>query len=71
MTQPSHAGRSQDERVAARKTGTAKALEQPGGEMAVPGTQPDATHSSGALSEAGKEVWRKGGRMDDGVRGDT
>jgi hypothetical protein len=39
--------------------------------MAVPGTQPDATHSSGALSEAGKEVWRKGGRMDDGVRGDT
>ncbi|HEX7910301.1 MAG TPA: hypothetical protein VF534_19730 [Paraburkholderia sp.] len=61
-----HAGRSQDERVAARKRKKTPAQEQPGGPMAVEGTEPDATHSSGELSERGKEVWRKGAGMDGG-----
>lgn len=68
MAQPSHAGRSHDERVEARKPGTAKALEQPGGGMAIEGTQPDTERSSGELSEVGKEVWRKGSGMDGGGR---
>ncbi|MDT8837025.1 hypothetical protein ParKJ_06340 [Paraburkholderia fungorum] len=61
-----HAGRSQDERVAARKQQKQKAQEQPGGSNAVEGTAPDATHSSGKLSEEGKEVWRKGAGIDGG-----
>jgi len=68
MAQPSYAGRSQDERVEARKPGKAKALEQPGGGMAVEGTQADTARSSGELSEVGKEVWRKGSGMDGGGR---
>ncbi|MBR8126213.1 hypothetical protein KDW39_23980 [Burkholderia multivorans] len=55
-----YAGKSQDERVAAGKGKPVAAQEQPGGDMAVPGTMPDATHSSGELSEAGKEQWRQG-----------
>ena len=47
-----YAGKSHDERVAAQ--------EQPGGEMAVPGTMPDESHSCGELSEAGKRAWRQG-----------
>lgn len=61
-----HAGKSHDERVAARKDQKQASLEQPGGEMAVDGTQADATHSSGQLSEAGKRVWQNGGGMDGG-----
>jgi len=61
-----HTGRSQDERVAARKAQTQPSLEQPGGEMAVDGTQADQTHSSGELSEAGKRAWRTGSGMDGG-----
>jgi hypothetical protein len=34
--------------------------------MAVEGTQPDKTHSSGQLSEAGKAVWRTGSGIDGG-----
>ncbi|HEX7934315.1 MAG TPA: hypothetical protein VF573_14735 [Paraburkholderia sp.] len=59
-----HAGKSHDEAVAARKKEKPRSLEQPGGEMAVEGTQPDATNSSGKLSERGKEVWRRGAGMD-------
>ncbi|MGN6669458.1 MAG: hypothetical protein ACTHKH_21185 [Trinickia sp.] len=61
-----HSGQSHDERVAARKQQKQRSLEQPGGEMAIPGTQADATHSSGELSEAGKEAWRTGSGMDGG-----
>jgi hypothetical protein len=61
-----HTGRSQDERVAARKAQKQPSLEQPGGEMAVDGTQADQTHSSGELSEAGKRAWRTGSGMDGG-----
>jgi hypothetical protein len=63
-----HAGRSQDERVAARKGKKLPSLEQPGGRMAEEGTQADETHSSGTLSEAGKEAWRKGTGIDGGGR---
>ncbi len=59
-----HAGQSHDERIAARKGEKPRSLEQPGGEMAVEGTQADATHSCGELSEAGKAVWRSGAGMD-------
>ncbi|MFM0047852.1 hypothetical protein PQQ99_30470 [Paraburkholderia sediminicola] len=61
-----YAGRSHDERSAARKQQKQKAQEQSGGSMAVEGTEPDATHSSGELSEKGKEVWRKGAGIDGG-----
>jgi len=61
-----HAGKSQDERVAARKGEKPRSLEQPGGEMAVDATEADATHSSGELSEAGKAAWRTGSGMDGG-----
>ncbi len=61
-----HSGKSQDERVAARKHRKQPSLEQPGGEMAVDGTQADATHSSGQLSEAGKRAWQTGTGMDGG-----
>lgn len=61
-----YAGRSQDERFAIRKHKKTKSQEPPGGPMAVEGTEPDATHSSGELSERGKEVWRKGAGMDGG-----
>lgn len=65
-----HSGRSQDERVAARKQQKQRSLEQPGGEMAVEGTQADETHSSGELSEAGKRAWRTGTGMDGGGKCD-
>lgn len=61
-----HSGKSQDERVAARKGHKPSSLEQPGGEMAVEGTEADETHSSGELSEAGKRAWRTGTGMDGG-----
>ena len=61
-----HTGQSQDERVAARKQQKQASLEQPGGEMAVDGTQADRTHSCGELSEAGKRAWRTGAGMDGG-----
>ena len=61
-----HSGKSQDERVAARKGEKQRALEQAGGDMAVDGTQADETHSSGELSEAGKRAWRMGSGMDGG-----
>lgn len=61
-----HSGRSQDERVAARKQQKQRALEPPGGDMAVDGTEADETHSSGELSEAGKRAWRTGTGMDGG-----
>jgi len=59
-----HAGKSKDEAAAARSKEKPRSLEQPGGEMAVEGTQPDSTNSSGKLSERGKEVWRTGAGMD-------
>ena len=61
-----YAGRSQDERYAARKRKKVKSQETAGGSMAVEGTEPDATHSSGQLSEEGKEAWRKGAGIDGG-----
>ncbi|MFM0718664.1 hypothetical protein PQQ53_33905 [Paraburkholderia strydomiana] len=61
-----YAGKSHDEAVAARKKEKQRAQEQPGGEMAVDGKQADKLHSSGELSERGKEVWRKGSGMDGG-----
>lgn len=61
-----YAGKSHDEAVAARKKEKQRAQEQAGGEMTVDGTAADATHSSGELSERGKEVWRRGSGMDGG-----
>lgn len=61
-----YAGKSHDEAVAARKKQKQPAQEQPGGDMAVDGTQADAEHSAGELSERGKEVWRQGGGIDGG-----
>nr|WP_093642545.1 hypothetical protein [Paraburkholderia aspalathi] len=61
-----YAGQSQDERIAARKYRKQKAQEQAGGSMVVEGTESDATHSSGQLSEKGKEVWRRGAGIDGG-----
>ncbi|WP_168789140.1 hypothetical protein [Paraburkholderia aromaticivorans] len=61
-----YAGKSHDEAVAARKKQKQRAQEQAGGEMAVDGTEADALHSSGELSERGKEVWRHGSGMDGG-----
>ncbi|WP_167760057.1 hypothetical protein [Paraburkholderia pallida] len=52
--------------MALRKRAKQRAQEPPGGEMAVPGTEPDRTHSSGELSECGKEVWRRGAGLDGG-----
>lgn len=61
-----YAGKSHDEAVAARKKHKQPAQEQPGGDMAVDGTEADKLHSSGELSERGKEVWRKGSGIDGG-----
>jgi hypothetical protein len=61
-----HSGKSQDERVAARKQEKQRSLEPPGGEMAVEGTEADEQHSCGELSEAGKRAWRTGTGMDGG-----
>lgn len=61
-----HSGKSQDERVAARKQQKQASLEPSGGEMAVDGTEADETRSCGELSEAGKRVWRTGSGMDGG-----
>ncbi|WP_114809899.1 hypothetical protein [Paraburkholderia kururiensis] len=61
-----YAGKSQDERLAARKHQKQKSQEQAGGEMAVEGTEADAEHSCGELSERGKEVWQRGNGMDGG-----
>lgn len=61
-----YAGRSHDERIAARKGRKLPSLEQPGGEMAIEGTQADPTHSSGKLSERGKALWRQGSGIDGG-----
>jgi hypothetical protein len=65
MTQ-NYAGRSHDEAVAARKDKKQKAQEQAGGDMAIEGTEADATHSCGELSEKGKQVWRQGSGLDGG-----
>jgi hypothetical protein len=43
-------------------------LERAGGEMVVDGTQADAQHSGGELSERGKQVWRNGSGMDGGSK---
>jgi hypothetical protein len=59
-----HAGRSRNERKAERKGKKLPSLQQPGGPMAVEKTQADQTHSSGELSEAGKQAWRQGSGMD-------
>ncbi|HTR11469.1 MAG TPA: hypothetical protein VMJ11_33400 [Paraburkholderia sp.] len=61
-----YAGRSHDEVVAARKHQKQKAQEQAGGEMAIEGTEVDAEHGCGQLSERGKEVWRTGSGMGGG-----
>lgn len=61
-----YAGRSHDDEYAARKGRRVAAQEQPGGDMAVEGTEADATHSCGELSERGKQVWRTGSGMDGG-----
>jgi hypothetical protein len=67
MTQANtYAGRSQDERYAMRKGKKQAAQEQPGGAMAVEGSEADAQHSSGQLSEAGKQAWRTGSGIDGG-----
>ena len=61
-----YAGRSQEDRIAQRKGKAQTSQEQPGGSMAVPGTEPDKDHSSGELSEEGKQVWRTGSGIDGG-----
>jgi hypothetical protein len=61
-----YAGRSHDEAVAARHKQKQKAQEQAGGVMAMEGTEADAEHSCGELSEQGKQVWRTGSGIDGG-----
>ncbi|SAK96897.1 hypothetical protein AWB78_05476 [Caballeronia calidae] len=61
-----YAGRSQEDRIAQRKGITQTSQEQPGGSMAEPGTEPDKDHSSGVLTEEGKQVWRTGSGIDGG-----
>lgn len=61
-----HSGKSHDEALSKRKNEKQRSLEQPGGEMAVEGTQADETHSCGELSERGKQVWRTGTGLDGG-----
>jgi hypothetical protein len=63
-----YAGRSHDEAVAARHRKKQRAQEQAGGEMAMEGTEADATHSCGELSERGKQVWRSGSGINGGGR---
>lgn len=55
-----YAGRSHDERVAERNGAAVPAQEQPGGDLAKPGTGPGPGASSGELSDKGKKVWREG-----------
>ena len=64
MTSETYAGRSHDDRVAARKGKPVPAQEQAGGGMAVPGTASGPDSSSGQLSEEGKQVWRTGNGHD-------
>jgi hypothetical protein len=61
-----YAGRSQEERIARDEKEKQRAQEQPGGDMAKPGTEPDKDRSSGELSERGKDVWRTGSGIDGG-----
>ncbi|MFM0472212.1 hypothetical protein [Paraburkholderia strydomiana] len=61
-----YAGNSHDEAVAARHMQKQKAQEQAGGEMAIEGTDADAGHSCGELSERGKQVWRSGSGINGG-----
>lgn len=61
-----YAGRSHDEAYAARKGKKQPAQEQAGGAMAVEGSEADDQHSSGQLSEAGKQAWRTGSGIDGG-----
>lgn len=65
-----YSGRSHDERIAQRKGEKQRAQEPPGGEMAVHGTAPDTHHSSGELSQRGKDVWRRGAGIDGGGSSD-
>ncbi|MDR5740676.1 MULTISPECIES: hypothetical protein [unclassified Caballeronia] len=59
-----HAGRSQEDRISAREGEKLPSQEQAGGDMAVEGTEAGKNASSGALSEAGKDVWRQGSTID-------
>lgn len=61
-----YAGRSQEDRIAQRKGTPQRSQEQPGGPLARPGTEPDKEHSSGELTEEGKQVWRTGSGIDGG-----
>jgi hypothetical protein len=65
-TDTSYAGRSQEERRAHLKDEKQRAQEQPGGNMAEEGTEPDRKNSSGKLSEVGKQTWRTGSGIDGG-----
>jgi hypothetical protein len=60
-----HAGRSQEDRIAAEKGEKLPSQEQPGGQMAVEGTEAGKDSSSGQLSEDGKDVWRQGSTIDE------
>lgn len=60
MSSETYAGRSHDDRVAARNGAPVPAQQQPGGELAEPGTAPAPNASCGQLSEKGKQVWREG-----------
>ncbi|HEY2021444.1 hypothetical protein [Paraburkholderia sp.] len=60
MATETYAGRTQDDRAAARTGAPVPAQEQPGGKMAVEGTQPDPSHSCGELSDEGKRAWQQG-----------
>ncbi|QBR04097.1 hypothetical protein [Paraburkholderia pallida] len=61
-----YAGKSHDDAVAARAGRRQRAHEQPGGSMAIEGTEADMQHSCGELTERGKEVWRQGSGIDGG-----
>jgi hypothetical protein len=61
-----YAGKSHDDAVAARAGRLQRAHEPPGGKMAIEGTEADAQHSCGELTERGKDVWRRGSGIDGG-----
>ncbi|MCC8405317.1 hypothetical protein LJ655_26245 [Paraburkholderia sp. MMS20-SJTN17] len=63
-----YAGRSHDEVVAARHKQKQRAQEQAGGEMAIEGSEADAEHRCGELSERGRHVWQSGSGINGGGR---
>jgi hypothetical protein len=59
-----YAGKSQEDRIAARKGKKLRSQEPAGGAMSSV-QEGDITHAQSKLSEAGKDVWRQGSTIDE------